>query len=1271
MSLSTSGRTWEDASSPDAVQRARRYENAWRAAGSNGRRPDLDSALADAVRTPGAALAILRVDLTLRFEAGESVDASEYRKRFDWLDREGFVALVYEEFCLREEAGEDLTTEEMLARHPEIVEPLRRVLDIHGLVGSGSGLTTASHFGSSSEPPVAFPIAGETIAGYRLVEELGRGAFARVFLAEERQLADRPVALKVARAGSREPQTLARLQHTHIVPIYSTRTDPATSLHVLCMPYFGRVTLARLLSDPQVKQARSGSDLVEALDRLGAAEPSPTGRAAGRAALARRDFAQAIAWWGARMAEALDHAHDRGVLHRDVKPSNVLVTGDAMPMLLDFNLAREIVVDGLPADQGLPGGTFDYMAPEQLEELAHGIGDQVDARSDLYGLGILLYEAVMGRRPFSRPRDATTPAEMLLRAADERRAGAPRLRDTRPEVPTALEVVIRRCLAPDPAARYASAAELAVDLQAVADDRPLRYAVEPWPARTYRWVRRHRRVLAAVVPVMIAAAVLLGVYFRDRAARERLFIRGKHVFDDGMAAWNEDDIRRAKLQFELAARLLDQPGLESDAAQSQPNPRGLSSVFTSIDELRQAARGHFHTAQQTEDFRHAADRLFAAGDSLRFRLVFPSDHAAALRELDRYLEPFHVLKTSDWLRRHDMELLDDPRRERLKGEIGELLFLRAVLLDYSGEIAAYNEGISLCDRAVEFAASRGPWRALRARLEAERDGGDPSVEVVAPAEGDAIQPRVCFQWGALRLRENRRTEAIHWLQNAARLDPGNHWYEYFLGHAYDDPESQAGQNEALNHYNVALGLNPKSPWVRFSRARIYRARAAWDLAIDDFQRALSDFLGLPDEQRDGLFETQYRLEVGLLHQSLGNLALARESYEQVIAGDPSPGGAYARAAQLNRAKLEVDAGHVNRALADYDAMLRADPDDRFARLGRALLALRLGDAATAEAELNRLLARTTNPADRAELLTHRALALLTRGCPRDALADIDVAAVERLTPHVERLRARTRIALGAWSDVALIEPEDLDALPVGGQALRDDLHRFTTNLRGALTSLAGTASLEARLNLAVALAALHDPTAELEAGTAVGLAPLSPRAYLTRARVRRNAGQLDAAREDVERALVLDRGDPRAWELRASIRFATQDLSGARLDLDQSIALGDTPRARALRARVLLRAGDPAAALVDWSQVIANDPDDPRALLGRAETYIALHRWDHALADLELASGWTDGRPDLGFRIALAYARCLGDRPDRLPRLLAIARTVVLPPRLNLLARQE
>src|SRR6185312_12274444 len=287
MSVSASRRTWEEASSPAAVRLAREFEQAWRESEGLPRRPDpqefLDSA-GESIDPAGARLALLRADLSLRREAGEAVGVRWYLQRYPHLDEDTVVALIYEEFCLREDEGERPDPAQYLAGFPEVAPALRRVLDIHGLVGSGSTQTGSPLVtNGSGEHACAFPEAGQTIAGFFLVEELGRGAFARVFLAQERELADRPVALKVTRRGSREPQTLARLQHTHIVPVHSHRIDRATGLHLLCMPYFGRITLAQVLADVRETGFRSGAGLVESLDRLASLKEAPalsSGRAA-------------------------------------------------------------------------------------------------------------------------------------------------------------------------------------------------------------------------------------------------------------------------------------------------------------------------------------------------------------------------------------------------------------------------------------------------------------------------------------------------------------------------------------------------------------------------------------------------------------------------------------------------------------------------------------------------------------------------------------------------------------------------------------------------------------------------------------------------------------------------------------------------------------------------------------------------------------------------------------------------------------------------------
>ncbi|HMB08304.1 MAG TPA: serine/threonine-protein kinase [Isosphaeraceae bacterium] len=1231
MSLSASGRTWEEASCPAAVRLARRFEAAWRGAADS--RPDPGDFLPDdAHGYPGARLALLRADMALRWEAGSPVGAAWYRERYPDLGGETLVALIYEEFCLREEEQGAPDPAEFLARFPEVGAQLRRVLDIHGLVGSGQP-TTAS-LPAPGPAGVAFPGAGQTIAGFHLVEELGRGAFARVFLARERQLADRPVALKVARSGSREPQTLARLQHTHIVPVYSSRTDPSTGLHLLCMPYFGRLTLARVLADPKVREARTGAELVEALDRLGPPEGPPSGRTAGRAALVRRTYARAIAWWGARMAEALDHAHDRGVLHRDIKPSNVLVTGDGMPMLLDFNLAREAVSDDPDDAPAALGGTLDYMAPEHLDALADGLADRLDGRSDIYGLGVLLYEALTGARPFTTPRNAASGTELLLRAAEERRRAAPWLRATRPEVPAALEAVVRRCLAPDPSDRYATAADLAADLQAVADDLPLRFAREPIPSRALRWLRRHRRPIAMTAPVVVALAAIVAVLVMDRVEEARRRGEIAHLNEQGKNSYLRGEFAKAIVQFNSAARLA-----EGRAA---------------FEDLFRKAREGVKLAEETGRIRDEADRLFRAAVPLRFRVLdFGGDLASASRELNEVLKPFYVLVNANWANRPDLWLLDEPRRLRLIGEVNELLFLWAVALDRSDDPEAIRNAIEICDRAILFAEPRGPWQALRARLEARRAGRTAPMDATADRVSAETSALACYQWGLLRALEGRRARAIAWLKQAVRIKPGAYWYRYYLAYCYDQTEdlSDVAYKEAMKHYEAAFALRPDLPWVRFSRARLYRRRGAWSPALDDFRRALDDARALPDSARDPAFESQARLEMGLVHQSLGDGPAARADYATAIASDPT--GDYARAARFNRARLDADDGAVARARGEYDALLAERPDDPSPRLGRALLALRLGQAAAAEADLTALL--TEGRGHPAELRAHRALARLLLRQPSEAEADAAAAARLEPTPGHERLRTRTLLALGRARELPLDAPEQWARLPVAGPALAADLRTSAERLRTQPTA-SEAAALQALLTRAVLLSALRDPEAEAEATRAVALAPLSAQVYLVRAWLRHHRGAIPGALADIEQGLALQPDDPRLWQWRGRLHREAGDPGAALADLDRALRLGAEGAARGDRAAALLALGDAEGAVRDWSLALAHDPDDPRAYLGRARAFLRLRQWDQALADLEQAAGWADARPGLLFEIALANARCLPEHPQRLPRVVALAR---------------
>ncbi len=278
----------------------------------------------------------------------------------------------------------------------------------------------------SSGPRFALPEVGDTLFGFRLIHELGRGSFARVFLAAQEDLASRPVVLKISNLEGDEPQTMAMLQHTHIVPIHSVHEDKQAGLRAVCMPYFGGASLSAVLKEAGVGSItiRSGSQLVRALQAVQA--PIPATEAGGAPQMLAGDpkvltllseyqYPQAAAWIVARLAEGLQHSHNRGVLHRDIKPSNVILGMDGQPMLLDFNLAQVTRGDKVRV---VFGGTINYMAPEHLRSIAardHALARQVDHRADIYSLGMVLFEMLLGRSPFAETA-TYTPLPRLVEA---------------------------------------------------------------------------------------------------------------------------------------------------------------------------------------------------------------------------------------------------------------------------------------------------------------------------------------------------------------------------------------------------------------------------------------------------------------------------------------------------------------------------------------------------------------------------------------------------------------------------------------------------------------------------------------------------------------------------------------------------------------------------------------------------------------------------------------------------------------------------------------
>ncbi len=344
-------------------------------------------------------------------------------------DPELAVRLIYEEMCLRREAGSQLVSQEICERFPQWRSELELLLDCDRLLA----------------PPAAsdFPDVGEELGPFRLFAELGRGAVGRVYLATQPALSDRPVVVKLTPQTGQEHLSLARLQHTGIAPLYLMQNYPERNLRLLCMPYLGGVTLDRLLDALVYRPGaqRSGRDVARIIE---AAEDDDCEAARHSPALQflhRASYPQAVCWIGACLADALHYAHQRGLCHFDLKPSNVLLARDGQPMLLDFHLARGPL---RPGDQDLwLGGTPGYFSPEQQAAMAAlreggAIAAPVDHRSDIYSLGVLLKELLGGG------------------------AKAPRL-----------QAILQTCLAQTPQDRFPDAAALALELRRGISEAPV------------------------------------------------------------------------------------------------------------------------------------------------------------------------------------------------------------------------------------------------------------------------------------------------------------------------------------------------------------------------------------------------------------------------------------------------------------------------------------------------------------------------------------------------------------------------------------------------------------------------------------------------------------------------------------------------------------------------------------------------------------------------------------------------------------------------------
>jgi serine/threonine protein kinase/Flp pilus assembly protein TadD len=830
---------------------------------------------------------------------------------------------------------------------------------------------------------------GDTFLGFQLVEELGQGAFARVFLARQESLAGRPVALKVTLRPTREAERLARLQHTNVVPVYSVHNAPP--VQVICMPYLGRRTVAdvvRAYRDDHPSREQGGrrtsgtraARTTDVVDSASGPKSSPSLPVVRPSLVGAEDAAGmigdpiAVLRVLSQLAAGLAHAHERGILHLDLKPANVLLPDTGEPMLLDFNLS----FDTTTADRELVGGTVPYMATEQLLDLRTRGRGQIDARTDLYSLGVMAFEMLTGTVPFPASSKDLIDMDGLIA---QRRAGPPSLRELNPAATPAVEAIIRKLLAAEPKDRYQSAADLKTDIDRHLADRPLLFAREAsLRERLGKWRRRNPRVAGRLTAAALFGLVVglgaIAYQKHEAASTSEAITRGKAA-RLGLDTTRLDlivanDPRGRARGIARAEEVLASYGLPGDASwMNRPEVRRLpepdrAALAADLGELMLLlAQARYREAELKGEPGLGEAAAQALQLNRAARTCFPADAQPPL--IDRQAAEIAFAAGVEAVSRAEVTRERSPRE----------LFLDAAAA--MGKFK-YAEALPLLERVVkdspQHAAAQFCVGYCKERL-GKHESALERFEVVQPMlPGD---PRPAYHRGVILGTLRRPVEAEKEFTKVIELDP-----EHALAH----------RNRGFARFRLGQELK-KGPAARTATATLKGAEADLSKALalgapaiqilnyrQQVRRALGDVIGA-DADRERCATLRPESEADFIAR--GNARLE----------DADPEGAlddYREAMRINPRSLNALENQIlalderlarpEDALAVADRLTGLSPDYAAGRVNRGVLLAKLGRRDEAHAEAERALALAAHP--EVMFAAARVFALTSKDRPGDA-----------------------------------------------------------------------------------------------------------------------------------------------------------------------------------------------------------------------------------------------------------------------------------------------
>jgi serine/threonine protein kinase/Flp pilus assembly protein TadD len=775
------------------------------------------------------------------------------------------VIRVVEEYLAALEAGQPTDRAALQAQHPEIAEALGRCLDALEFVqGAGSQLQSSA----SAQATAGLFHAISPLGDFKILREVGRGGMGVVYEALQLSLSRR-VALKVlpfaAALDSKqrqrfqnEAQAAAQLHHTHIVPVFAVGSE--RGLHYYAMQFIEGRTLAVWIGEMR-QLAGLAKPTVDAAPAPAGADTAPrAGPATVRSVTTPAHF-RTVAQFGMQAAEALEHAHQLGVVHRDIKPANLLVDDCANLWVTDFGLAHCRGQTGLTLTGDLVG-TLRYMSPEQA--LAKRAA--IDHRTDVYSLGAVLYECLT-LEPAWTGKDRE---ELLRQIALE---DPQRPRHANPAVPLELETIVGKAMEKDPDDRYATAQELADDLRRFLEDRPIRAQPPTLWQRACKWARRHQAVVraasafATLAIIGLAASTVL-VWQEKERTRAALAEANAHYVAE------LEQRRQAEANYQMARELVDRYYTKVSESRLLRVP-GLQPLRK---ELLQNAKEFYSSfvAQRGGDPNARADLALALCRLAQItEMVDSASQAVALYEHARELEEQAA-----------REQPDNPAYQRSLASIHQSLGIlhrnlgrtEAAESALTEAVALYEQLASTDSRAADFQKARSSAYQALANLYAQTG-----------REGKA---------------EIAYLEAVQALEEVLRHDPADHHARHDLALNYHNlgvlyraegktTLSQRAWQQSLDIREQLLKAFPTDPQYQSdlgaacqSMGLSYEESGRQEKADTAYRRALAVYQDLvranPAVTRfqNGLAETYHN--IGTFYLKAGQLVDAERNYLEAL-----------------------------------------------------------------------------------------------------------------------------------------------------------------------------------------------------------------------------------------------------------------------------------------------------------------------------------------------------------------------------------------------------